>query len=44
MLMVQDIMVSGKKINNMVGELRHGLMELAMRESTLKEKNMEKES
>ena len=44
MLMVQDIMVSGKKINSMVEELRHGLMELAMRESTLKEKSMEKES
>jgi hypothetical protein len=43
-LMEPDIMDSGKKINNMDTELRHGLMELVMRANTLKEKSMAKES
>ena len=33
---------SGKTISNMEKVLKHGLMELSMKEVTLKEKNMEK--
>lgn len=39
--MVQDMKVIGKKTNNMEKEKKYGLMELVMKETTMKEEKMD---